>query len=194
MEDMEIHFTFKDEKTAQEFLEYSKRFAEDKEVNQRLQQVKSEDQAYEILKEKGYINMSFQEFMNKLNEVCDKLDSACENSRNQLSIEELEGVVGGHIFQGSWWKKNWQKAVSFVPFVGGLTKSIYDVASGKTAGWEAAGKIIFSVGAGLMETVAAVASGGTSVGAHIAIAAGSYGASQVYERGMNAGYDIALGK
>ena len=194
MENMDIYFTFKDAKTAQEFIEYSKKFAEDKELNQRLQEAKSEDQAYEILKEKGYIDISFQEFMNRLNDICDKLDSACEKAGNQLSMEELEGVVGGHIFQKSWWKKNWEKAVSFVPFVGGLTKSIYDVASGKTAGWEAAGKIIFSVGAGLMETVAAVASGGTSVGAHIAIAAGSYGASQVYERGMSAGYDIALGK
>ena len=191
MEGMEIHFTFKDEKTAQEFLDYSKRFAEDREVNQRLQQVKSEDQAYEILKEKGYINMSFQEFMNKLNEVCDKLDSACENSRNQLSIEELEGVVGGHIFQGSWWKKNWQKVVSFVPFLGGLTSSIYDAATGKTSGWDSVGKIGISVGAGLIETIGAVASGGASIGAHIAISAGSYAGSHVYERGMRAGWDVA---
>ena len=186
MENMDIYFTFKDAKTAQEFIEYSKKFAEDKELNQRLQEAKSEDQAYEILKEKGYIDISFQEFMNRLNEICDKLDSVCEQAGNQLSMEELESVVGGHIFQKSWWKKNWKKAVSYVPFVGGLTVSIYDAATGKTSGWESAAKIITSVAAGAIEAGAAVLSGGASVGVHAAVAAGSYGASQVYERGMGA--------
>ena len=95
-------FSFKDENTAKKFTDYVKNFAADKELNQKIEEAESEDQVYEILKERNLIDMSFQEFMSALNQACEKMEAACDKANGELSIEELESVVGGSIFSKSY--------------------------------------------------------------------------------------------
>ena len=127
-------FSFKDENTAKKFTDYVKNFAADQDLNQKIEEAESEDQVYEILKERNLINMNFQEFMSAVNQACEKMEAACDKANSELSIEELESVVGGSIFSKSYWKKNWKKVVSYVPFVGDLTVTIAEVASGEVKG------------------------------------------------------------
>ena len=128
-------FSFKDENTAKKFTDYVKNFAADKELNQKIEEAESEDQVYEILKERNLIDMSFQEFMSALNQACEKMEAACDKANNKLSFEELDSIVGGGIFsKNGWVRKNWKEIVSYVPYVGDMMVSITEIASGEVKG------------------------------------------------------------
>jgi hypothetical protein len=163
----EFLFSFKDDETAKKFTDYVKTFAEDKELNQKIQEAQSEDQVYEILKEKNLINMSFQEFLSALDQACEKMGAACDSSDGELSFEELESVVGGSIFSKNYWKKNWKKVVSYVPFIGDLTVTVAEIATGEVKG---AGHITSKIAATLggigLEVIGDLA--GCGIGGYVA--------------------------
>lgn len=153
-----IGFEMKDEKAVQDFNEYQKKLAADPDFAKVVQEAKSEDQVYEYMKEKGYTDMSFQQFMNSLNELCDKMEAASDEALNsdgkrELSAEELDAVAGGHIFQKSWWKKNWKSVVQAIPVVGGITRTMIEIATGETKGGFAALRLAVSVGCMFLEEV-----------------------------------------
>ena len=167
-----IGFELKDEKAVQDFNEYQKKIASDPEFDKVVKEATSEDQVYEYMKEKGYIDMSFQQFMNSLNELCDKMEEATDKAtegNKELSMEELETVSGGHIFQASWWKKNWKSVVQAIPIVGGVTVAIAEIATGETKGGFAAARLAVSLGCVLLEDVPGV----------------GYVGSQLIERSVN---------
>ena len=134
MENKGFVFSFKDEESAKKFSDYVKKIEADKELNQKIEKAESKEQAYKLLKERNLINMDFQEFISALDQTCEKMAAACDKANGELSIEELESIVGGGIFSKSWWKKNWKKAMSFVPITGDLTVAISDIASGEVKG------------------------------------------------------------
>lgn len=177
-------FSFKDDNTAKKFTDYVKNFAADKDLNQKIEEAESEDQVYEILKERNLINMSFQEFMSALNQTCEKMEAACDKANGELSIEELESVVGGSIFSKSYWKKNWKKVVSYVPFVGDLAVTVAEIATGevKGAGYITS-KIATTIGGIGLEVLGDIAGCGV----------GGYVAGQLYTRGMGLAEKEAFG-
>ena len=174
MENTTLLFTFKDEQDKDKFFDYVKKYESDEDLKKKVEAAQSEDQVYELLKGRGLIDMSFQDFMKSLNNLCDKFGSVLEGKEHELSQEELESVVGGNIFQASWWKKNWKKVVSYIPGAT-LVEDIIDVAKGKTKGLEAAAKIMTGIAGTAIEVA------GHVVGAPIDV---TYGVTQLYERGM----------
>lgn len=138
MDNKEFVFSFKDENTAKKFTDYVKNFAADQDLNQKIEEAESEDQVYEILKERNLIDMSFQEFMSALNQACEKMEAACDKANNKLSVEELDSIVGGGIFsKNGWVMKNWKEIVSYIPYVGDMMVTVADIATGEVKGKEA---------------------------------------------------------
>lgn len=184
MEDIKIKMTFSDENAAKDFIEYSKKFDSDQELQKKLGEAESEEQLYEAMKEGDYINMSFQEFMDAFKKSIDKFDSIIEeNSKFQLNSEELDSITGGvkfKILRKSWWTKDHVKdLVKYVPAVGGTAVSIWDAAE-KNEGWKSVGKIASSAMLGAFDAVAL--GSGIGVGAHLLVYAGT----QASERAAHA--------
>ena len=178
-------FSFKDENTEQKFRDYVNNFAADKELNQKIEEAESEDQVYELLKERNLINMDFQEFMSALDLTCEKLGTACDSVQGELSPEELEGIVGGSIFSKKWWKEKWKKVVSYVPFIGDLAVTITEVATGEVKGGaHIATKFLTTLGGIGIETLGAI-TGAEAVG---------YIGGQLYTKCMAPGEKAAFGK
>ncbi len=175
----EVKFVFDSEETAKKWLALQKKMSEDKAFQNELDNAEEKDY-YEIYKKYGYTDLSAEEFSKFLEQF--------SNDKNQqLTMEEMESVVGG----GAWWR-HLAKAVGYVPAIGGLlsivTESAGCLATGEQPSYKSFGegmaKIGISTVLGLVD-VAALAIPGAGFGIH----AGAYAATQVAERAIDTAMD-----
>lgn len=181
MENMEaeVKFIFNSEEAAEKWMNLQKKMAEDTGFKKSIEKADEKDY-YDIYKKYGYTDLTEEEF-NKF------FASFSDNKTNQLTMEELEGVVGG----ASWWR-TLSKALKYVPAVGGLlsiaTEGIGCLATGEQPSYKSFGEGMAKVGIstvlGFADT-AALMIPGAGVGLHVGI----YAATQVADRAIETAMD-----
>jgi hypothetical protein len=112
--EMKMSVYFEDEKSALEFKGLSEKMSKDKDFQEKLKNCNSEKTAYDLYKDKGYTDLSFEDFCKKFDELVDG-----QGESKQLNMEELGAVVGG-----SGAKRKFGTFLKYlgvaVPVVGGL--------------------------------------------------------------------------
>ena len=174
----EIKFIFNSEEAAKKWLELQNKMSEDKSFQKCIESAEEKDY-YDIYKKYGYTDLTEEEF-NKF------LAGFSDNQTNQLTMEELDGVVGG----ASWWR-TLSKALKYIPAVGGLlsiaTEGIGCLATGEQPSYKSFGegmaKVGIATGLGLADA-AALLIPGAGPGLHVGIYAATQAADRAIETAM----------
>ncbi len=160
-----VQVTCKDEATAQKYRLLAEKMATDKDFLERLQTCGTERQIYDLYKEKGYTDLSYEDFIMQLGDQLEQIHK--QMGTFELSMEELESVVGGFsLFTFI------TSALSCVPVAGPI---ISGVAKAIKAGIDGKGieQIVLdcAIGAGLamFDAVIMIGTAGMGAGAATAI-------------------------
>ena len=137
----------------------------DEEFLSKTKKCESFEELYKLYCDYGYTDLEYESFKSAFEARVNQLEA--NGSKYQLSVDELDTVVGGSLW--GWVKK----AINFVPFVGPLVTTTIEVCTGELKGvGNIAARYGIAVASGLFATTAAIATGGASIGAKVLIKGG----------------------
>lgn len=122
------------EEKAAKYNDIKQKMLSDKEFLAAFDKAEAKEEVYDLLKEKNYIDFSYEEFLSRIEKFEGMTKEAFNNQ--ELSLDQLEHVVGGSIFTdiGNFFEDHWKDVVKCVPFVGSGVVKIVEVAKGETTG------------------------------------------------------------
>lgn len=120
-----LHFdvTCQSQEIAAKYEELARKMINDKEFHEALKNCNSEKEIYDLYVKHGYTDLPYEDFVKQLGDTMLQLKNTNLVGNTELTIEELEGVVGGFNFVNFF-----ASAASVIPIagpiIGGVAKAI----------------------------------------------------------------------
>ena len=95
-----LHFDIicENQEIAAKYEELARKMLEDKEFHEALKDCKSEREIYDLYVKHGYTDLPYEDFIKQLSDTMLQIKNTNLVGSQELTMEELEGVVGGFSF------------------------------------------------------------------------------------------------
>ncbi len=155
-----LHFdvTCQSQEIAAKYEELARKMLNDKEFHEALKNCKSEREIYDLYVKHGYTDLPYEEFAKQLGDTLHQIQSTNLVGNAELTMEELEGVVGGFSFFNFF-----TSVISVIPIAGPIISGVAKAVKAGVDGKGFSGVVLeLAEGAGLamVDAVVTIATAG----------------------------------